>query len=113
MNKKILTHTAILAITFMPMIAAGNPIADFIGGTLTDIVGTLINFLMAVATLVFIFGIIKYIASGGDAEKVKEARSFIFFSVVGLAAILGIWGIAKLLATGLGGTDTSIPTITI
>ncbi|MEK7630676.1 MAG: hypothetical protein AAB417_01425 [Patescibacteria group bacterium] len=117
MSKKIFTHAAVLAIALMPLIVAaqaqGGDIKGFITGTLGGIVGALINFLIAVATLVFIFGVIRYIAAGGDAEKVKEARSYIIFAIVGLAAILGIWGIARLLATGIGGSDTNIPTLTI
>ncbi|MEK7650093.1 MAG: hypothetical protein AAB367_04030 [Patescibacteria group bacterium] len=115
MSKKFLTHAAVLAISLAPLAVAaqGTGIKDFISGTLGDIVGALINFLIAIATLVFIFGVIRYIAAGGDAEKVKEARSYIIFAIVGLAAILGIWGMSRFLVAGLVGEDTSIPTLSI
>jgi len=116
MSKKVLIHASVLAISFMPLMVAaqtGGDIQGFITTKLGGIVGALINFMIAVATLVFIFGVVKYIAAGGDADSAKEARGYIIFSIVGLAAILGIWGIARLLAEGVGGSNTGIPSIQI
>ena len=115
MSKKVLIHASVLAISFAPLLvsaqATGDGIQNFIDGTLTNIVGALINFMIAIATLVFIFGVVQYIAAGGDEAKTKTARSYIVFSIIGLAAILGIWGISRFLVEGLVGTNTGVPTI--
>ena len=111
MSKKALMHAAILAISFAPLmvLAQTGGIEDFIEGTLGGIVKAAIQFLMAVATLVFIFGIIKYMTAGGDSEKAGEAKGFIIWSIVGFAAMLGIWGIATFLVEGLGFDTGEIP----
>lgn len=71
----------------------------------------LIPFLAIVATVMLIYGIVKYIASGGDEDKVGDARRMILYGVVGLALMMGIWAIVRILLDffGLGGAAVPIP----
>ena len=56
--------------------------------SLNDIIG----FLVLVATVAFLWGIIKYIAAGGDEDKVSEARNFIRWGIIFLAVMIAVWG---------------------
>ena len=109
--KKLIAYSSLALIIVVPAIALAQPIniENFIGDRLVGIVNKIIQLLIAVATLVFIYGIIKYIAAGGDPEKTKTARSYIVFSIIGLALILGIWGIATFLSCNLGFCNTQVP----
>lgn len=71
-----------------------------------------INFLLVLATLVFLWGILKYITAGGDAAKIAEARSYILWGIVGLAVMASVWAIVNYLMEQLGiaGGDNTIPT---
>ncbi|MDO8600594.1 MAG: hypothetical protein Q7R73_03170 [bacterium] len=65
-----------------------------------------INFLLVLATLVFLWGIIRYVSAGGDAAKVKEARSYILWGIIGLAIMGSVWALIHFLEDNLGiGTD--------
>jgi hypothetical protein len=113
MNKNIVTKIVTISVLLsIGLVAIAAPVSTnvsaFFDTKLLGIINAIIKLLIAVATLVFIFGIVRYIAAGGDPEKTKTARSFIVFSIVGLALILGIWGVATFLITGLG-FDTTAP----
>ncbi len=111
--KKVIAYASLALIIVVPVIALAQTSGDipsFIE-KLVGIVNKIIQLLIAVATLVFIYGIIKYIAAGGDPEKTKTARSYIVFSIIGLALILGIWGVATFLTEGLGFKTTIKPTL--
>jgi hypothetical protein len=103
-------HIVITTLTFLPFFAAAQ-------GNLGDLIGKasrwallLINFLLVLATLVFLWGIIKYISAGGDAAKVKEARSYILWGIIGLAIMASVWAIVKFVQSNVGvGDDSTIP----
>jgi len=113
--KKLLISSAALALIAFPMLVlaqtSNSNIETFIGEKLVGIVNNIIKLLIAIATLVFIYGIIMYIAAGGDETKMKTARSYIVFSIIGLALILGIWGVATFLVEGFGFDTSTAPTI--
>ena len=101
----------ILAV-LLPLYASADieSFKGFVEDTLLDIANAVIVVLFAIATLVFIYGIIRYIGAGGDAEAIKKARSFIIWSVVGLVLILGVWGVATFVAESLFGDIQAQPT---
>jgi len=96
---------------FLPVsvLAAPESFKEFVSTTLLDIANALILVLIALATLVFIYGVVRYVGAGGDAEAIKKARAFIIWSIVGLALILGVWGIARFLAEGILGNIDTVP----
>jgi hypothetical protein len=75
----------------------GELIVDF-----RNIAFNAINFLLVLATLVFLWGVIKYISAGGDAAKVKEARSYILWGLIGLAIMGSVWAIVRFLERTVG-----------
>jgi len=62
-----------------------------------DILDLVIPILFAIATIVFFWGIILYITSGGDEEKRKEGRGFIIYGLIGLFVMVAVWGIVNVL----------------
>ena len=80
--------------------------------TLLDFLNGAIKVLVALTVLVFIFGVIRYIAAGGDPQATKNARSLILWAVIGFALILGIWGVARFFLVGIFGSEsTQIPDV--
>lgn len=51
----------------------------------TRIVGWAQVFFYIIATLFIIFAAFKYLMSGGEEEKVKEAKSMLIYSIVAIA----------------------------
>ena len=94
--KKSLFYAGAVGMAAMPLVAlaqatnTGNAFNEFmfrIGGFLNNI----IVFLFLVATVVFLFGVLRYITAGGDEEKVKEGRSMILYGIIGLAVMVALW----------------------
>lgn len=102
--EKIIT----LAIIFTPLVTIAATLGDRITAW-TSGVFLIINFLMVLATLVFLWGIVKYVSAGGDAAKVKEARSYILWGIIGLAIMGSVWVVVRFIqleVTGETGTGT-------
>ncbi|MBX4198282.1 pilin [Candidatus Parcubacteria bacterium] len=70
-------------------------------------VNLVVPLLLAVAVVVFIWGVIVYILAQGDIER-KKAVGRIVYSVIAIAAILAVWGLARLLIDVFG-LDTGGP----
>lgn len=64
---------------------------------ITDTFNEIIGILFIIATIVFFWGIIRYLASAGDEKAKKDARNLITWGIVGLAVMASAWGIASLL----------------
>lgn len=109
MNKKVLAHIVISAALMLPLIT----LAADLNATITNYIGyakAIINFLLVIATLVFIWGIIKYITAGGDSTKITEARSYIIWGLIGLAIMASVWALSYYLIDISGvGNNNVIP----
>ena len=65
--------------------------------------GILVPLLMAVALLVFLYGVFNYFILGADSDdKRKEGRTFILYGVIGFAVIVSVWGLVNILLSTLG-----------
>jgi heme A synthase len=71
----------------------------------------IIPLLIAIAVIVFFWGIIKYIGSQGDADKRTEARGLMIWGVVALFVMVSVWGLVGILKNTFsvngGGTPTA------
>jgi hypothetical protein len=63
----------------------------------------------ALTFLVFIYGIIRYFffENKGDEKQFSEAKSFIFWGILGLVVLFSVWGFVNLLLSTLGIMPTS------
>lgn len=64
----------------------------------TEILNPVIVLLFALATILFIWGIIQYIiGSQGDTGKLKTARSVILWGIIGMFIMASAWGFVAIL----------------
>lgn len=78
---------------------------------LTDVANALIPFFLAIAVVVFIYGVIKFILATGADDK-AAARGYIIWGIIGIAVIVSLFGIIQLLQNLVGvdaGADAAIP----
>jgi hypothetical protein len=61
----------------------------------------IIPFLALLATVVFIWGIVKYISAGDQEDKVEEARKVIAYGIIALAAMVAVWGLVNVLSSAV------------
>ena len=77
----------------------------FAAKILTDAV---IPLLVTVALIVFIVGIIQYMAGAADQTQREKGKKFILWGIIGLFVIIAIWGILKIL-TGTFDVNFALP----
>ncbi|OGZ44477.1 MAG: hypothetical protein A3J55_04525 [Candidatus Ryanbacteria bacterium RIFCSPHIGHO2_02_FULL_45_17b] len=76
---------------------------------LSQVLGLVIPLLVLLATVVFMWGILKYITAGGDEKKLEEAKSVIVWGIIALAVMLTAWGFVKIVIDAIFGTQTLPP----
>lgn len=79
---------------------------------LVDIGLKIIPLLGAVAFLVFIWGVGRFIRSAGNEKEIKDSKNILIWGVVGLFILVTIWGIMSFLRSEFDfGSDVGIPQI--
>lgn len=77
-------------------------IADFLNFFTCLISKSVIPLLIALAVIVFIWGVLKFIMNAEDSTKREEGRNFIIWGLVGLFVMVSIWGIVNILNSTFG-----------
>ncbi len=63
----------------------------------------LVPLLVAVAFIVFLYGVFNYFIKGGaDEEAHKTGRTFILYGIIGFVVILSIWGLVNIVRELIG-----------
>ena len=70
---------------------------------------------MVVTIAVFLWGVVQFIFAAGDEEKIKSAKGYIVYGLVGVFVMVSFWGIIQVFGATFGfqpgqGTITA-PTI--
>lgn len=95
----------VLGYSMIPLSALA---VTYLDTTITNVHTTLnmiIGLLFVVATIVFIWGVIRFIASAGDEKKRTDAKNVMTWGIIGLAVMAAAWGIVQVLINyfGVGG----------
>ncbi len=98
-----------IAVAIAPAVAAAQGTIQGVLQTVDAILDTLIPILIVIATIVFIWGVIVYITAGSSEEKKNYGKYLIMYGLIGLFAIVAIWGVVKVLANTFGVGTTPIP----
>jgi hypothetical protein len=78
-----------------------------LGGIIISIINfinqVVVPFIMALAFLMFVWGVFNYfIAGGASEEKRQEGQKFVLWSVIAFAVIFSIWGLVRVLMVSFG-----------
>jgi hypothetical protein len=108
MKKFIITSASFLlpVVALAQVSVTGNltTISSFIN-RLQSLINIIIPFLIGIAVLVIIYGILGYVMSAGNEEKRGEAKQFIIWGFIGVFIMLSVWGLINILINSFG-TDT-------
>ena len=107
MNKNLL-KIAVSAGVILPMFAYAATVFTALQ-TIEDVISRIIPIIMAVATIVFLWGIVMYITAAGDEKKAVTAKSYITSGLIGLFFMVAIWGIVRALVATFGVGGEGIP----
>ena len=78
-----------------------NSIEGIINAITKQIVNPLIILLFGLATLMFAYGIIKYIIAASP-QKVEEGRKTMLYGILGMFVMASAWGIVSIICNFFG-----------
>ncbi|KKU67316.1 MAG: hypothetical protein UX89_C0016G0019 [Parcubacteria group bacterium GW2011_GWA2_47_16] len=64
---------------------------------LQNIIDAVIPFLVGLAVMLVIYGIVGFISHAADEEKRTEAKNFIIWGIIGIFVMISIWGFVNIL----------------
>lgn len=106
---KTLKKIPVTTLFLTPFLAYAATVETILG-QIRSILNLVAPILMVLATIVFLWGIVRYVTAGGDEDKLKEGRQFIIFGLVGLFIMIAAWGIVLAVVNQFGlQTPSSIP----
>lgn len=103
--KKLLMCIYVLGIPAVALAKEGSDktVQTLLGKISDTIITPLMNFLIVLATLVFLWGIIQYVIAGDSADKTERAKRQIVWGLVGLTVMGSAWAIVNVLRSTILG----------
>ena len=110
-NLQNILFIALFLSLFSPFIAEAKNIKDILQ-VFIDMLGLVVKLLWLLAFVVFIWGIVKFIAAAGNPAKKESARNYIIYGLIGIFVLLSFMGIIKIVGEtfGIPTENPSIPT---
>ena len=98
-NKKALIP--VLAALFPAVALAQIVVTDAASliAVLEMIINAVVPFLVGLAVLLIIYGIVGYISKADDEEKRTEAKNFIIWGIIGVFVMVSVWGLVNILVS--------------
>lgn len=78
---------------------------------ISDLLNLVVPIILALGVVYFVWGVISYVVAGDEEAKTK-GRDRMIYGIIGLAVIIALWGIVKIL-TNTFGIDTNPQNITL
>jgi hypothetical protein len=91
-----------------PLIASAqgleDDVANFMSRVYEVIINPLVVFFFALALVLFLFGMLKFLAnrSGGNDEKLKEGKQHMLWGIVGMFIMITVFAIMRIIINTLG-----------
>lgn len=100
----IISATAVFLVPFLTFAAQSISNISDVGNFIINIInGIFVPVLIAVAFIVFIYGIATaFIFNASDAEKRKEGKNIMGYGLIGFFIMLSVWGLIFILTNSVG-----------
>lgn len=64
-----------------------------------------VPFLVSLALVVFLIGVVSYVKAGDDEEKRSQGRNMMLFGIVALFVMISVWGLVRIIHNSIFGAD--------
>lgn len=91
-----------LLISAIPLSALAQTNVETILIRVLSTLNTIITLLFVIATIVFLWGVIQFIAKSGDEAARTKAKGIMTWGIIGLAVMAAAWGIVRILQNYFG-----------
>lgn len=102
--RKISIYSAVFLSASFPLLASAQA-EDVVSPILENAVRAariLVALAFLVALFMFAWGIVKFISAAGDPEKIREAKQFLLWGVLGMAVLASVFGLITFLQSYFG-----------
>ena len=105
-SSKLLRWSAAVAALALPVAAfAETPDTSnvtLIVQNIQNVLNIVITIVFILAIVVFGWGVVKYVTAANNPEKEKEARSFLWWGVIGIFVLAAVFGLVQFVAKYFG-----------
>lgn len=103
--KKVILAT----LAFAPALAFAQGLGNVktLVQSIGSIVAVALPIVVAIALLVFFWGLVRFIFAQGNEETKTEAKKVMLWGIIALFVMVSVWGLVRFIATNLGITDNS------
>lgn len=98
MKKTLIIGTPLLMLLLLPLVASAqaSDISGFVNVIINIINNTLVPLILAVAFIVFIWGIFRFFIASNEETK-EKGKDLMVYGLIGFVVIISVWGIVNLL----------------
>ncbi len=80
---------------------SNDTFAEIVNWAICTINQSIIPFIFVLATLVFLIGVLRFVANGADEEARKKGKDFMIWGIIAMAVMVSIWGLVRLITGSL------------
>lgn len=121
MKKNLLKSVSIISLTiFSPFIAFAQsgevPVENTSTGLgdllykIHEILNSIVPVLVALGVVYFVWNVVWYVIADGEEAK-KRGRDSMIYGIIGLAVIIGLWGLVNIVVTTFDLGSSSVPSL--
>ena len=98
--KKIIIAT----LAFAPILVSAQQLDNIktLVESIGDVVGVALPIVVAIALLVFFWGLVKFIFAQGNEELKVEAKKIMLWGLIALFVMISVWGLVRFIKSSLG-----------
>lgn len=94
-----------IAAVIVPFFASAASKLNTILNNIQDTLGIIIKILITLALVVFIWGVVRFIAAAGNPQQIRQAKGIMLYGIIAIAVLAMMTGIIAFLQTYFGISD--------
>jgi zinc transporter ZupT len=80
----------------------GAKIGDLFKYVTCIISGSVIPLIFALALAMFVWGVVQYVINSDEEAKKAKGKQFMIWGIIGLAVMVSVWGLVKIVGNTFG-----------
>ncbi|MBP9760377.1 MAG: hypothetical protein KBD24_03345 [Candidatus Pacebacteria bacterium] len=84
---------------FYAQVTYARTLKDIITDNVIPIFDSAINFIMVLAVLSFIVGVIRFMYTSGDDKSRQQGKNLMIWGTIALAVMVSVWGLVMIIKT--------------
>lgn len=103
--QKYIAAGFIATVVSVPSIVLAKTFRELTGEIL-KIGNYIIPLIISLGLVYFLWGVSKYVAPGGDDDKIKEGKNMMIYGIIGLFFMVSVWGLVAIVTQTFFGAST-------